>query len=102
MPVVSVSVNGGVPEPRTVGLRTPELRVGVLCDVLLDDGWELFVIERTTPTLCVKQLPGMDVRGPSGGTSRAESPLLTEPPLRRPGVQPKAVPELTSDVESRQ
>lgn len=45
MPIVPVSLDGETPTMRTVQMRTPKLRPGVLCEVWADERMQLCIVE---------------------------------------------------------
>lgn len=69
MPVVSVSLDGQTPTMRTVQLRTPKLRPGVLCEVWADEQMQLCLVE--------------SVKDDGAITARRLPPPPTEAPPRR-------------------
>lgn len=74
MPVLSVSLDGGMPDMRTVQPRTPKITPGVLCEVWADERMQLCVVDRVNAdgSIAARRLPGGSVGG-AGATRERRS-----------------------------
>jgi hypothetical protein len=69
MPVLSVSLDGDMPNMRTVQPRTAKITAGVLCEVWADERLQLCIVDRVNAdgSIAARRLP----RGPVGETDAA-------------------------------
>jgi hypothetical protein len=83
MPIVSVSLDGETPTTRTIQLRTPKLRPGVLCEVWADEEMQLCIVESVNAdgSIAARRLPAPPSDATFGPRRKTRGPADAEPPL---------------------